>query len=110
MPAPPRKGSLMRGVLAVVVLLALAGCGQIIPPGSAPPPSVPRPAAPVAANAALAGIALGPSLAALPLGEADAASALAGIQATQTHASSPSSCFRVSSVASIEAAGPASRA
>jgi len=40
----------------------------------------------------------------------DAASALAGIQATQTHASRPSSCFRVSSVASIEAAGPASSA
>lgn len=40
----------------------------------------------------------------------DAASALAGIQATQTHASSPSSCFRVSRVASIEAAGPASSA
>jgi hypothetical protein len=40
----------------------------------------------------------------------DAASALAGIQATQTHASRPSSCFRVSSVASTEAAGPASSA
>ena len=40
----------------------------------------------------------------------DDASALAGVHTTQTHASSPSSCFIVSSVASIEAAGPASRA
>ena len=39
----------------------------------------------------------------------DAASALAGIQATDTQASRPSSCFRVSSVASSEAAGPASK-
>ena len=78
----------MRGVLALAMMLALAGCGRIIPQGSLPPPSVTAPApsippavtipaAPVAANAALAGIALGPSLAALPLGEADAASALA---------------------------------
>jgi hypothetical protein len=40
----------------------------------------------------------------------EAASALAGIQATQAHASRPSSCFMVSSVASTEAAGPASSA
>ncbi len=78
----------MRAVLALAVMLALAGCGRIIPEGSLPPPpvtapaaalppAVTTPAAPVAANAALAGIALGPSLAALPLGEADAAGALA---------------------------------
>ena len=67
----------MRGVLALAMMLALAGCGRIIPEGSLPPPivtapatplppAVTTPAAPVAANAALAGIALGPSLAALP--------------------------------------------
>lgn len=67
----------MRGVLALAVMLALAGCGRIIPPASGPSPSAARPAGPVAANAALAGIALGPALAALSLGEADAASALA---------------------------------
>ena len=78
----------MRPVLALAMLVLLAGCGRIIPEGSLPPPTVTAPAAPlppavatpaapVAANAALAGIALGPSLAALPLGEADAASALA---------------------------------
>ena len=40
----------------------------------------------------------------------DAARALAGIQAIDTQASSPSSCFSDSSVTSIEAAGPASSA
>ncbi|MFN3864593.1 MAG: murein transglycosylase A [Erythrobacter sp.] len=67
----------MRGVLALALLLVLAGCGRIIPQGSLPSPAIVTPAAPVAANAVLAGIVLGPSLAALPLGEADAASALA---------------------------------
>eukprot|EP01034_Spumella_vulgaris_P001959 gene1959-2559_t len=39
-----------------------------------------------------------------------AAKALAGIQATETQASSPSSCFSDPSVTSIDAAGPASSA
>ena len=37
----------------------------------------------------------------------DAANALAGIQATETQASRPSSCFRVSSVVSSDPEGPA---
>ena len=66
----------MRPLLALAMVVMLAGCGRIIPQASLPP-AVSTPAAPVAANAALAGIALGPSLAALPLGDTDAASALA---------------------------------
>jgi len=66
----------MRPLLALAMVVMLAGCGRIIPQASLPP-AVSTPAAPVAANAALAGIALGPSLAALPLSDTDAASALA---------------------------------
>lgn len=84
----------MRAVLAlamVPMLLGVAGCGRIIPQGSVPPPviaapapSIPvpsapvlsAPAAPVAANAALTGIALGPTFAALSVNEADARGAL----------------------------------
>lgn len=67
----------MRSVLALAILVMLAGCGRIIPQGSLPPPAATLPAAPVAANAVLAGVALGPSLAALSFSEVDAASALA---------------------------------
>lgn len=67
----------MRGVLALAVMLALAGCGRIIPQGSLPPPAVTTPVASVAANAVLAGVALGPSLAVLNLSDADASGALA---------------------------------
>lgn len=63
----------MRAVLAVAMLLVLAACGRVIPPPAVTSP----PAAPVAANAALAGVALGPSLAGLGLGDADARGALA---------------------------------
>ncbi len=63
----------MRAVLALAMLLALAACGRVVPQGSMPPPA----AAPVAANALLAGVALGPSLAALRFGDADAGAALA---------------------------------
>ncbi|GAB4472119.1 MAG: murein transglycosylase A [Erythrobacter tepidarius] len=72
----------MRAVLALALMLALAGCGRIVPEGRLPAPSpaapaTPLPPAPVLANAVLAGVALGPSLAALALDETDAASALA---------------------------------
>jgi len=74
----------MRPVLALAMLMVLAGCGRVIPQGSLPPPVVSAPvaparlpAAPVAANAVLAGIAAGPALAALPLADADARGALA---------------------------------
>ena len=67
----------MRPVLALAMLVMLAGCGRIIPQGSLPSPAVTTPVAPVAANAVLAGIALGPSLAALSVDDNDAAAALA---------------------------------
>lgn len=80
----------MRGVLALAMMLALAGCGRIIPTGAVPPPvstprppittpSAPRPvpSGPVASNAALAGVALGPTFAGLGVNDADARGALA---------------------------------
>jgi membrane-bound lytic murein transglycosylase A len=67
----------MRLLLGLAMLLALAGCGRVIPQGSVPPPVVTAPVAPVAANAVLAGVALGPALAALSVNDADARSALA---------------------------------
>ena len=83
----------MRAAVALGVMLALAACGRVIPQGSLPPPVVTAPpaspvapaptippaaAVPVAANALLAGVALGPAFAALPVGDDDAAGALAG--------------------------------
>lgn len=62
----------MRGVLALAMMLALAACGRIVPS-----PAVTTPVAPVAANALMAGAALGPSLAALEVADADARGALA---------------------------------
>lgn len=62
----------MRGVLALALLLVLGSCGR-----SVPSPVVTIPAAPVAANAVLAGVAIGPAVAALALADADARSALA---------------------------------
>jgi membrane-bound lytic murein transglycosylase A len=62
----------MRALLALALLLALAACGRIVPQ-----PAVTAPAASVAANAAVAGVALGPSLAALNVADADARGALA---------------------------------
>ena len=67
----------MRGVLALAMMLALAACGRVLPQGSVPPPVVTAPAAPVAANAVLAGVALGPAFAALGVADADARGALA---------------------------------
>jgi len=83
----------MRAVLALAMLLVLAACGRVIPPGAptrpvvsvpaAPVPGRPSapvmsaPAAPVIANAALAGVALGPTFAALDVAEANARGALA---------------------------------
>lgn len=76
---------LLAHALLVPMLVALAACGRIIPQGSVPPPAVsvpvtvpvPAPAAPVAANAMLAGVAIGPSLAALSVTDNDARGALA---------------------------------
>jgi membrane-bound lytic murein transglycosylase A len=80
----------MRAAVALGLLLVLAACGRVIPQGSVPPPVVsaplprtpvapaPVPALPVAANALIAGIALGPALAALPVGDGDAGAALGG--------------------------------
>lgn len=67
----------MRRVLALAMMLALGACGRIIPQGSTPPPVVTAPSAPVAANALLAGIAIGPSTGALDVSDADAQGALA---------------------------------
>ena len=67
----------MRRLLALAMLLALGACGRVIPQGSVPPPAVTLPAAPVAANAVLAGVALGPTFAALSVSDADARGALA---------------------------------
>ncbi|MDZ4137659.1 MAG: murein transglycosylase A [Erythrobacter sp.] len=72
----------MRSVLALITLLLVAACGRIIPHGSVPPPVVAAPpvaapaVAPVTANALLAGIALGPAVAALPVSDRDAQGAL----------------------------------
>jgi membrane-bound lytic murein transglycosylase A len=68
---------MMRAGLALGFMLVLAACGRIIPEGSLPPPAVTTPVAPVAANAALAGVALGPAFAALSVSDADARGALA---------------------------------
>jgi len=67
----------MRRLLALAMLVALGACGRLIPQGSVPPPAVTVPAAPVAANAVLAGVALGPAVAALAVSDADARGALA---------------------------------
>lgn len=72
----------MRLLLGLAMLLALAGCGRVIPQGSVPPPVVSAPVAPgapvasTAANAVLAGVAIGPALAALSVNDADARGAL----------------------------------
>jgi membrane-bound lytic murein transglycosylase A len=82
----------MRAAVALGVMLVLSACGRVIPQGSVPPPVVtapvapapvvPRPVAPppvpVAANALLAGVALGHAFAALSVADNDAAGALAG--------------------------------
>lgn len=64
----------MRALLGLAMLLTLASCGRVIPQGSLPPPAA---AAPVAASAVLAGVALGPAFASLPVNDADARGALA---------------------------------
>ncbi|MCX9147030.1 murein transglycosylase A [Erythrobacter sp. WG] len=67
----------MRAALALALLLALTACGRSAPQRALPPPAVTAPAGVVAANAVLAGVALGPTLAALRLGDGDARGALA---------------------------------
>lgn len=66
----------MRLLIGLAMLMALAGCGRVIPQGRVPPPVVTPPAASAAANAVLAGVALGPALAALSVNDADARGAL----------------------------------
>ncbi|HSF12032.1 MAG TPA: murein transglycosylase A [Erythrobacter sp.] len=82
----------MRALLVLAMLLVTAGCGRVIPQGSAPPPVVsappvrppvaaPAPAVvPAAANAALIGFAAGPAFAMLGVNAADASSALASFR------------------------------
>ncbi len=67
----------MQRLLAFAMLLMLGACGRVIPQGSVPPPAVSVPAAPVAANAVLAGVAIGPAFAALGVSDPDARGALA---------------------------------
>ena len=67
----------MRAALLLALLLALTACGRSAPQAALPPPAVTAPAGVVAANAVLAGVALGPTLAALRLADADARGALA---------------------------------
>jgi membrane-bound lytic murein transglycosylase A len=62
----------MRALHALALLLALAACGRVVPQ-----PAVSAPVAAAAANAVMAGVALGPSLAALNVADADARGALA---------------------------------
>jgi membrane-bound lytic murein transglycosylase A len=69
----------MRAGMAVILLLLLAACGRVIPGGTAPrPAAVPPVASAGAASAALAGLSLGPTIAALSIDQAGAARALAG--------------------------------
>jgi membrane-bound lytic murein transglycosylase A len=63
----------MRAVLALALLLVLSACGR----EAATPPAVTAPLGTLAANAVLAGVALGPALAALSVREDDARGALA---------------------------------
>ena len=70
----------MRALLVLAMLLAVGGCGRLIPQGSAQPPVVAAPIAPAAANALLAGIAAGPAFAALGVSDLDARSALASFR------------------------------
>ncbi len=67
----------MRALLVLAMLLAVSACGRGAPQGSLPPPAVTAPAALGAASAVLAGVALGPTLASLNLGDSDARAALA---------------------------------
>lgn len=62
----------MRALLALALLVVLGGCGRIVPQ-----PAASAPVAATAANAVMAGVALGPSLAGLNLADADARGALA---------------------------------
>ncbi|MCL9999479.1 MAG: murein transglycosylase A [Erythrobacter sp.] len=62
----------MRALLALALLLMLGACGRVVPPPAAAAPAM------ATANAVMAGVALGPSLAALNVADADARGALAG--------------------------------
>lgn len=61
----------MRALLALALVLLLGACGRAVPPPAA------AQSVAIAANAAMAGVSLGPSLAGLNLADADARGALA---------------------------------
>ncbi|MBU1757086.1 MAG: MltA domain-containing protein, partial [Alphaproteobacteria bacterium] len=67
----------IRSSLTVAALTLLAACTRVIPDAGAPQITPPAPAA-LPGSAALAGIARGPAIASLGLGQNDAATALAG--------------------------------
>lgn len=69
----------IRSTTTVAALLMLAACTRVIPDSGAPQITPPAPGA-LAESAALAGIARGPAIASLGLGQNDAASALAGFR------------------------------
>jgi membrane-bound lytic murein transglycosylase A len=62
---------------AFATILLLGSCGPLIPPGQPPRPS---PATPTPANAILAGVAAGPSIASYGIAQARASAALASFQ------------------------------
>ncbi len=68
-----------RSLAAVVLMVAVAGCGRLIPEGRInPPPSVTT--KPFTANALLAGVAAGPSIGSLKLAGGDAGGALSSFR------------------------------
>lgn len=67
----------MRAVMALALLLVLSACGRVVPAPAVSAPAVSGPVGAAAANAVLAGTALGPAFAALGVADADARGALA---------------------------------
>lgn len=71
----------MRAGIALIMVLMLAACARIVPAGTASSrPASPPPAAASAASAVMAGLALGPSIAALGIEQSAAARALFGFR------------------------------
>lgn len=70
------RGLIGRYAAAFATILLLGSCGPLIPPGEQPRP----PVAPAPANALLAGIAAGPSIASYGLTQVKASAALASFQ------------------------------
>lgn len=73
-----------RNAVALALLVLLAACGRIIPPGAGVPQPRPtrpvEPTRPVIANAVLAGVQAGPSISSLGFSRDDAAGALASFR------------------------------